>query len=393
MEMDERQQGFPGDGSPAGGQQGAAPTQAERETKGAGEAAAGAEASGAASDSSAARRILPEGLQALRRAVHALTEGGEARREEPPADKPAKRGAGAVLPSLRSAEDEISAALRHGEFVLFLQPQIALQTFSISGAEVLLRWQHPARGLILPGEFLPLAEATQQVGEIGRWVLKTVCENFAVWRRWMGDRSSIAVNVSPTELLDSRFLPTTLSTLGQHKIPDGGVELELVETAVLANPALAHETITCLRRNGIRMALDDFGVGYASLSSLRDYPFTKIKIDRSFIQNLSASDRSRTIVRSMIDLGRSLQLTVNAEGVETPEQLQFLYENGCDEVQGYLFGKPMPSARFREWTAGFLGSLPATAAALGGSGAPAPRNGPAPGGCKVIAFSRRHKGC
>jgi EAL domain-containing protein (putative c-di-GMP-specific phosphodiesterase class I) len=297
-------------------------------------------------------------------------------------------GAGS-LPSLKELEAEITGALQRGEFELFLQPQIALQTFSIAGAEVLLRWRHPQRGLILPGAFLPLAEATQQVSEIDRWVLRTACQNFTEWRQWMGHGTSLAVNVSPMEILDSRFLPNTLATLGSHAIPDAGVELELVETAVLANPELARETITCLRRNGIRMALDDFGVGYASLSSLRDYPFTKIKIDRSFVQHLTASERSRTIVRSMIELGKSLQLTVNAEGVETAEQLQFLFENGCDEVQGYLFARPMPAARFREWTAGFAGTS-SLASQFASATTPAqrdPQGSSSP--AKVLAFARR----
>jgi EAL domain-containing protein (putative c-di-GMP-specific phosphodiesterase class I) len=293
------------------------------------------------------------------------------------------------LPSLRELQEEITGGLQRGEFELFLQPQIALQTFAIAGAEVLLRWRHPQRGLILPGTFLPLAEATHQIGEIDRWVLRTACQNFTEWQQWMGHGTSLAVNVSPMEVLDSRFLPYTLATLGTHGIPDAGVELELVETAVLANPELARETITCLRRNGIRMALDDFGVGYASLSSLRDYPFTKIKIDRSFVQHLTASERNRTIVRSMIELGKSLRLTVNAEGVETPEQLQFLFENGCDEVQGYLFARPMPAARFREWTAGFAGT-PQSAAKFTNETTTAQRDAhgsscPA----KVLAFARR----
>ena len=252
-------------------------------------------------------------------------------------------------------DEEIVRALKNNEFELFLQPQIALKDFSLSGVEVLLRWRHPERGLIAPTEFLAVAEASRQICDIGHWVLRTVCENYQTWRDWMGNDSRVAVNVSPVELLDSRFLSNTLSILGSHGVLDSGVELELIETAVLANPVSARDTIRSLRRNGVRMALDDFGVGYSSLSSLRDYPFTKLKIDRSFVQHLAISYRSRTIVRSMIELGKSLQVEVNAEGVETPEQLQFLFENGCDEVQGYLFARPMPTARFRDWATGFLG--------------------------------------
>ena len=265
------------------------------------------------------------------------------------------RSTGENLPHSPAAlEDEIGPALKNGQFELFLQPQIDLQHFTIAGAEALLRWRHPERGLLTPAVFLPAAETSRQICDIGRWVRSTVCENFAAWRGWMG-AGSIALNVSPAELLDSRFLPDTFSALAAHAIPDSGVELELVETAVLTNPELARETIQHLRRGGIRMALDDFGVGYSSLSSLRDYPFSKLKIDRSFVQSLVVSHRSRTIVRSMIELGRSLNIRVNAEGVETPEQLQYLFENGCHEVQGFLFARPMPVARFRDWVAGFQG--------------------------------------
>ena len=252
-------------------------------------------------------------------------------------------------------ERELGLAIENHEFELFLQPQITLKDFSLAGAEVLLRWRHPERGLISPSQFLAVAEASQQICQIGRWVLATVCANYRDWQEWMGPNASLAVNVSPVEMLHPRFLSNALSVLAANGVPDATIELELIETAVLANPETARHAITSLRERGIRMALDDFGVGYSSLSSLRDYAFTKIKIDRSFVQNLAVSERNQTIVKSMIDLGRSLQLAVNAEGVETPEQLQFLFENGCDEVQGFLFARPMPVSRFREWTAGFLG--------------------------------------
>ncbi len=256
-------------------------------------------------------------------------------------------------------EDEIGPALENGQFELFLQPQIDLHRFTIAGAEALLRWRHPQRGLLAPALFLPAAEASNQIRDLGRWVRRTVCENFQTWRGWMGESSRIALNVSPAELLDPRFLPETFSALAAHGIPDSAIEFELLETAVLANPEAANDTIQHLRRKGVRMALDDFGVGYSSLSGLRDYPFTKLKIDRGFVQHLTASHRSRTIVQSMIELGKSLQIRVNAEGVETPEQLQCLFEYGCHEVQGYLFARPMPVARFQEWCTGFQGKHPA----------------------------------
>lgn len=280
-------------------------------------------------------------------------------------------------------ERELRLAIENREFELYLQPQIALKDFSLSGAEVLLRWRHPDRGLIAPSHFLAVAESSQQICQIGQWVLATVCANYREWQEWMGPNASLAVNVSPVEMLHPRFLSNARSVLAANRVPDATIELELIETAVLANPETARDTIASLRERGIRMALDDFGVGYSSLSSLRDYAFTKIKIDRSFVQNLVVSERNQTIVKSMIDLGRRLQLAVNAEGVETPEQLQFLFENGCDEVQGFLFARPMPVSRFREWTAGFLGRRLVDGNGIGTDTAERDEDGG-----NVLAFSR-----
>ncbi|MCC6262900.1 MAG: EAL domain-containing protein [Bryobacterales bacterium] len=301
-----------------------------------------------------------------RRTGQTLPEPGGMRGSEGDAARTSGGGrtGGEGAPEARIApEDEIAHALMNGEFELFLQPQIALRDFSISGAEALLRWRHPKRGLLTPAEFLPTAEASGQMYDLGCWLRRMVCDNLSTWREWMGKGSRVAVNVAPSELLDPRFLRETSSLLVSCHIPESGLEMELIETAMLANPEAAREAISHLRRNGVRMALDDFGVGYSSLSSLRDYPFAKLKIDRSFVQHLAISYRSRTIVRSMIELAKSLQIEVNAEGVETPEQLQYLFENGCDEVQGYLFARPMPVSRFRDWAAGFLGKHHPNAAA------------------------------
>ncbi|MCC7339479.1 MAG: EAL domain-containing protein [Bryobacterales bacterium] len=289
------------------------------------------------------------------RAARTLPEPGGNRGNEDHAARPSGCGSTGGPEAQIVPADEIPRALGNGEFEIFLQPQIALRNFSISGAEALLRWRHPKRGLLTPAEFLPAAEASGQMYNLGCWLRRTVCDNLATWREWMGEGSRVAVNVAPSELLDPRFLRETSSLLVSHHIPESGLEMELIETAMLANPEAARNAISHLRRNGVRMALDDFGVGYSSLSSLRDYPFAKLKIDRSFVQHLAISYRSRTIVRSMIELAKSLQIEANAEGVETPEQLQYLFENGCDEVQGYLFARPMPVARFRDWAAGFLG--------------------------------------
>ncbi len=252
-------------------------------------------------------------------------------------------------------EKELERACQENELEIFLQPVVHLRTFQVRGAEVLVRWRHPVRGLLGPAHFLPLAESTGQVSMIGQWVLLEVCKQASHWGRMFSDRARFAVNVSPVELHDDRFLATTLGILGQQSLGNAEVELEITETAVLASERKTAEVVEVLRRQGVRVALDDFGVGYSSLAHLREIPFSKLKIDRTFVHGSTASHRCRTIVRSMVELGRGLRVEVNAEGVETAEQLRFLYESGCDEVQGYLFARPMPTNRFESWVAGYQG--------------------------------------
>lgn len=252
-------------------------------------------------------------------------------------------------------EREIDRACRQNEFEVLLQPTIHLRTFQVDGAEVLVRWRHPDRGLLAPAHFLPIAESTGQISQIGQWVLREVCAHARHWGRLFPDRACFAVNVSPVELHDDRFLATTLGILGMYSLGNADVELEITETAVLASERKTSEMVDLLRRQGVRVALDDFGVGYSSLAHLREIPFSKLKIDRTFVHGATASHRCRTIVRSMVDLGKGLRVTVNAEGVETADQLRFLYEAGCDEVQGYLFARPMPPQRFESWVAGYQG--------------------------------------
>ncbi|MCW5962784.1 MAG: GGDEF domain-containing protein [Bryobacterales bacterium] len=275
-------------------------------------------------------------------------------------------------------EREIERACRQQEFELVLQPIIDLRTFQVRGAEVLVRWRHPARGLLAPAHFLPMAESTGQVSQIGQWVLGEVCAKASHWARLFQERARFAVNVSPVELHDNRFLATTLGILGQHTLGNADVELEITETAVLASERKTAEVVECLRRQGVRVALDDFGVGYSSLAHLREIPFSKLKIDRTFVHGSTASHRCRTIVRSMVELGRGLRVEVNAEGVEIAEQLRFLYEAGCDEVQGYLFARPMPPHRFESWVAGYQGQ---TLAAFGATQA-------ADDTAKIVPFAR-----
>lgn len=259
-------------------------------------------------------------------------------------------------------EQELERACERDEFELFLQPIIHLRSFAIRGAEVLVRWRHPERGLLSPAHFLPMAESTGQISRIGQWVLEAVCAQAMQWSRLLQHKARFAVNVSPVELHDNRFLANTLAILGKHSLHPVEIELEITETAVLASEQKTAEVVEQLRRQGVKVALDDFGVGYSSLSHLREIPFSKLKIDRTFVHGAPGSHRCRTIVRSMVELARGLRIEVNGEGVENPEQLRFLYESGCDEVQGYLFARPMSPARFASWVAGYqgkaMGALP-----------------------------------
>jgi EAL domain-containing protein (putative c-di-GMP-specific phosphodiesterase class I) len=272
--------------------------------------------------------------------------------EQPIARIPAQSWSGAFGSSL---EQEIDRAFERNEFEVFLQPIIHLRSFAIRGAEVLVRWRHPERGLLSPSHFLPMAESTGQVACIGQWVLESVCANASKWGRQLLHRPRFSVNISPVELHDHRFLATTLAILDRYPLHSFEIELEITETAVLASESKTAEVVESLRRQGIKTALDDFGAGYSSLSHLREIPFSKLKIDRTFVHGALASRRCRTIVRSMVELARGLRIEVTAEGVENPEQLRLLYEAGCDEAQGYLFARPMPPHRFDSWVAGYQG--------------------------------------
>lgn len=281
-------------------------------------------------------------------------------------------------------EVEIDRACDRDEFELFLQPVIHMRSFQVRGAEVLVRWRHPERGLLAPAHFLPMAESTGQIARIGRYVLRAVCARAHMWSQMIPHRARFAVNVSPVELHDAAFLSTTLGILAE--VPDlpVDIELEITETAVLASEAKTVEVVERLRREGIRVALDDFGAGFSSLAHLREIPFSKLKVDRTFVQGSLSSHRCRTIVRSMVELARGLRIEINAEGVEKPEQLRFLYESGCDEVQGYLFARPMPCDRFEKWVAGYQGKAAEALSSQVDGAVDMTANG-----SKVLPFQRR----
>ena len=232
-------------------------------------------------------------------------------------------------------------ALREKEFVLFYQPQLHLRTGRIVGVEALIRWNHPDRGLLMPGIFLPVAEESGLITEISNWVLQEACEQLAAWRQ-LGVRGlRMAVNVAPSQFNSSETWDILTSLLAQTKIDPSALELELTESAFVGRMEDAAQNLKMLKETGVSIALDDFGTGFSSLRLAKDLPVDALKIDRSFVRNLPRSKEDAAITQAIIRLARGLDLRVVAEGVENPEQLAFLRKEGCDEMQGFYLARPM----------------------------------------------------
>ncbi|MGH7070383.1 MAG: EAL domain-containing protein [Acetobacteraceae bacterium] len=243
----------------------------------------------------------------------------------------------ADLRSRRQIEHDLRHAAALGQLVLEFQPEADCATGRVVGFEALLRWRHPTRGLIPPAEFIPLAEASGTILSIGAFVLREACLAAAAWPRPL----NVAVNVSPVQLHQGDLPQRVLEALSASGLPPARLELEVTESVLIRDAGRARRVLEEIRALGVRIALDDFGAGYSSLGTLRFFPFDRVKIDRSFVRNLPARD-AITIMRAVLTLGRGLDITVLAEGVETPDQLASLRDMGCDEVQGYLLGRPQP---------------------------------------------------
>ncbi|WP_255578461.1 bifunctional diguanylate cyclase/phosphodiesterase [Deinococcus sp. KSM4-11] len=232
-----------------------------------------------------------------------------------------------------------------GELVLHYQPLIDLQTREVLGCEALVRWQHPTRGLLGPAAFLPVAERTGLIIPLGRWVLRTACLQAGLWRRQHQRPLRISVNVDAQQFRTDTFVREVLDAIQVGEIAASQLDLELTESAILLDATTAIEHLEILQQHGVRLALDDFGMGYSSLSHLRDFHVHVLKIDRSFTRNLLSNGRDLRIVQAMVALGHSLGTRVLIEGIETVEQLEMAATLGCDEVQGYLLGRPVPPAQ------------------------------------------------
>jgi diguanylate cyclase (GGDEF)-like protein len=255
----------------------------------------------------------------------------------------------ARMQARRNLEIDLRKAIANGEFELFYQPLVDMKTEYVTGFEALIRWHHPERGMIPPLDFIPIAEETGLIVPMGDWVLRQACAEAATWP----GNVKIAVNLSPVQFKNKVLLPSVVSALAASGLSPNRLELEITESVLLQDSGATLAVLHELRGLGVRISMDDFGTGYSSLSYLRKFPFDKIKIDQSFIFDMSDHDDSLAIVRAVIAMGSGLGIATTAEGVETAEQFKRLKLEGCTEVQGYLFSPPRPAAEVK----GLLASI------------------------------------
>jgi EAL domain-containing protein (putative c-di-GMP-specific phosphodiesterase class I) len=245
-------------------------------------------------------------------------------------------------------ETSLRRGLERNEFLLHYQAKLHLSTGLITGVEALVRWQHPDMGLVPPAQFIPLAEETGLIVPLGKWVLHAACAQGVAWQKQGLPPVHIAVNLSARQFADDDLVQDIAQALKSTGLPPNLLELELTESMVIQNSERAGRVLGEIKAMGVRLAIDDFGVGYSSLTHLKRFPIDTLKVDRSFIRDVPADVEDRAITEAIIAMGKSLNLTVVAEGVETKEQQAFLKEHACDEMQGFFFSKPIPGEAFAE---------------------------------------------
>ncbi|HJU53628.1 MAG TPA: EAL domain-containing protein [Pyrinomonadaceae bacterium] len=245
-------------------------------------------------------------------------------------------------------ENKLRWAIERGEFRVYYQPQVSIGTGRVTGMEALVRWQHPEIGLVPPVEFIPLAEDTGLISPIGEWVLRTACAQARRWQDDGFDQLRVGVNLSPRQFQQPDLVPMVERILNETGLDAAALELEVTESSVMKNAESSIRTLGELKAMGIKIAVDDFGSGYSSLSYLKSLPIDVLKIDQSFVRDMTSDPKDAAIVMAIIQLAHSLQLEVKAEGVETEEQLRFLSLLRCDAMQGYLFCQPLPVDAFEQ---------------------------------------------
>jgi len=245
--------------------------------------------------------------------------------------------------ALLNLEGGLRRALERNEFLLYYQLKAGATTGDITGFEALLRWRHPERGLVMPNGFIPVLEETGLIVPVGEWVLNAVCAQLNDWCRAGLNPVPVAINLSARQFLARELGPTIKRILDTHRIDPALIELEITESSLMVNPEEATRTLEYLKSVGVRISIDDFGTGYSSLGYLKRFPLDSLKVDRSFVRDVTTNSDDATITRAVITMAHSLGLTVIAEGVETESQLAFLVENGCDQIQGYYLARPQPA--------------------------------------------------
>ncbi|MGB5164206.1 MAG: EAL domain-containing protein [Woeseiaceae bacterium] len=245
-------------------------------------------------------------------------------------------------------KSKLKRAFERDELLVHYQPKYNLKTGEVYGAEALVRWELPERGLILPSDFIPIAEETNLIIDIGEWVLDKVCEDFRVWQRSVASAGRVSVNLSLKQLRQRSFIQRINAILRGHEVSPTSLELEITETTLMENPERTIKLLDQLYGLGLHLAIDDFGTGYSSLSALQQFPISTLKIDRSFVRNIVTNPDDATIVDTIIQMGRNMDMDVVAEGVEDEAQLNYLQTLGCTYVQGLLFGEPMSSDNYLE---------------------------------------------
>ena len=253
-------------------------------------------------------------------------------------------------------ESEIRQALERGEFFLVYQPIVSLPAGDVEGFEALLRWQSPTRGLVSPADFIPVSEETGLIVPLGAWALEEACRQMSAWRQQFGPdfRKTVSVNISARQFLQPDLVYTVESAMRSAAVAGNNIRLELTETVTMQDPRQAATMLSQLQRLGVRLSIDDFGTGYSSLNYLHRFSVDTLKIDQSFVGNMTADERSLSIVRTIVSLAHNLRMSVIAEGVETPEQARILFEMDCDAAQGYYFSPPVLPAEIESVTARIL---------------------------------------
>jgi EAL domain-containing protein (putative c-di-GMP-specific phosphodiesterase class I) len=245
-------------------------------------------------------------------------------------------------------EGKLRRALERGEFSLHYQPQVDLRTNRIFGCEALIRWNQPELGMVSPATFIPLAEETGLIVPIGEWVVRTACLQSMAWQNDGLPAVTVVVNISARQFREKNLLQTVAKILTETGLDPTQLELEVTEGVIMHDAQRVIAVLQAFRDMGVRLSVDDFGTGYSSLSYLKRFPVNRLKIDQSFVRDITTNADDAAIAQAVITLGHTMNLRVIAEGVETTEQLAFLRRNHCDEVQGYLFGKPMPADEFEK---------------------------------------------